>query len=106
MSGYLPPQQSPYGQPPYGQQPYGQPPYVQRYGYGPPRMNGLVVAGFVLSLLIVTSFIGIGLSVAGLVQIDGSNGAQKGKGLAIAGIIIGAIGFVLGMIGRVLLFLR
>src|SRR5437868_11810829 len=96
QQGYTP--QPPYGQPPYRQPPYPQPPYAQQYG--PPKTNGLAVAGFILSLLIFTSFIGIGLSVAGLLQINSSYGRQKGKGLAIAGIIIGAIGFVLGMILR------
>jgi hypothetical protein len=82
--GYTP--QPPYGQQPYGQQPYGQPPYVQ------PKMNTLALVGFILSFFI--SLVGLILSIIGLNQINGANGTQTGKGLAIAGIIIGAIGTV------------
>ena len=86
--GYTP--QPPYGQQPYGQQPYGQSPYGQPGGYPPPaKTNGLAIAGFVLSFLV--SLVGLILSIIALTQINGSNGTQKGKGLAIAGIIIGAL---------------
>lgn len=80
--------QQPYGQPPYGQSPYGQPPY----GYGPPKMNTLALVGFILSFFI--SLVGLVLCVIGLSQINSANGTQTGKGLAIAGIIIGALGTV------------
>lgn len=83
--GYTP-QPPPYGQQPYGQSPYGQPPYVQ------PKMNTLALVGFILSFFI--SLVGLILCIIGLNQINGANGTQTGKGLAIAGIIIGAIGTV------------
>jgi hypothetical protein len=79
--------QQPYGQPPpYGQQPYGQPPYVQ------PKMNTLALVGFILSFFL--SIVGLILCIVGLNQINSANGTQTGKGLAIAGIVIGAIGTV------------
>jgi len=86
--GYTP--QPPYGQPPYGQQPYGQNPYGQPYQR--PKMNTLALVGFILSFFI--SFVGLILCIIGLNQINGSNGMQTGKGLAIAGIIIGALGTI------------
>ncbi|MDQ6602301.1 MAG: DUF4190 domain-containing protein [Chloroflexota bacterium] len=89
--GYTP--QPPYGQQPYGQPPYGQQPYGQPGGYPQPaKTNGLAIAGFVLSFFI--SLVGLILSIIALVQINGSNGRQKGKGFAIAGIIIGAVSMV------------
>jgi len=89
--GYTP-QPPPYGQqPPYGQSPYGQQPYGQP-GYTQPKMNTLALVGFILSFFI--SVVGLILSIIGLIQINGANGMQKGKGLAIAGIIIGAIGTI------------
>jgi hypothetical protein len=80
--GYTP-QPPPYGQQPYGQQPYGQPPY------GQPKMNTLALVGFILSFF--TAIVGLVLCIIGLSQINGSNGMQTGRGLAIAGIVIGAI---------------
>jgi len=86
--GYTP--QPPYGQQPYGQPPYGQQPYGQPGGYPQPaKTNGLAIAGFVLSILL--SLVGLILSIIALIQINNSNGTQKGKGLAIAGIVIGAV---------------
>lgn len=90
--GTNPPQQPPgyTPQPPYGQQPYGQPPYGQPGGYPQPaKTNVLAIVGLVLSFFV--SLVGLILSIVALVQINGSNGTQKGKGLAIAGIIIGAL---------------
>lgn len=55
-------------------------------------MNTLALVGFILSFFI--SVVGLILSIIGLIQINGANGMQKGKGLAIAGIIIGAIGTI------------
>lgn len=89
--GY-PPQRPPgyTPQPPYGQQPYGQSPFGQPGGYPQPaRTNGLAIAGFVLSFFI--SLVGLILSIIALNQINRSNGTQKGKGLAIAGIVISAL---------------
>ena len=63
-------------------------PYAQQYGYMPPaanqQCNGFAIAGFVCSFF--TSIIGLIFSIIGLNQIKRQGG--KGKGLAIAGIII------------------
>lgn len=57
----------------------------------PQRTNGLAIAGFLTSLA-CCSPVGIILSAIGLSQIN-KDASQKGKGFAIAGIIIG-IGFL------------
>ncbi len=92
--------QPPYGQQPYGQPPYGQPPYGQPYATQP-KTNTLALVGFILSVTFILSFIGLILSIVGLIQINGAHGAQKGKGLAIAGIIVGATFFALGTISKI-----
>jgi hypothetical protein len=99
--------QSGYGQPPYGQAPYGQsgygaPGYAQPYpvgGYSPypaaPKTNGLAIASLVCSILGL--FCGVG-GILGLIfgfvargQIKRSGGTQQGRGLALAGIIVGFV---------------
>lgn len=64
------------------------------HSYIPPSTNGLAIASLVLSIV---SLVGIG-SILGIIfgfvskrQIDRSAGTQKGKGLALAGIIIGFV---------------
>ena len=77
--------------PPYGQQPYN--PYPAQQG-----TNGFAIASLVLGLL---WFYGVGAILAlvfgymGKRQIDESDGRQQGRGLAIAGIILGWIGLAL-----------
>jgi len=120
--GQPPQDQLPYGQqpPPYGQPPQGVPPYEQpqqpgyppqpgygqptgyppQYGYTAPvqpRWNGLAITGFILSFLI--SIVEVILCIIALNQINKSGGAQKGRGLAIAGIIIGVLAMI-GTVGR------
>jgi hypothetical protein len=92
---YQPQGQGPYGQQPYGQQPYGQQPYGQQ-PYSQPKTNGLAIAGFVCAFLL--SLVGLILSIIALNQINKSNGMQKGKGLAIAGIVIGALNIGLNIL--------
>ena len=62
------------------------------------RTNGLAIASLVLGVLFCT-MIGAILAVIfgnlALGQIDQSYGAQKGRGLAIAGIVLGWIGIAL-----------
>jgi len=107
-------QQPPYGQPPaaYGQQQppgYGAPPP----GYGPPappppygaypyvarKTNGFAITSLILAVT-ASFFWGIGSILAlvfgyiGKSQIDKSGDTQDGRGLAIAGIVIGWIGVV------------
>lgn len=108
-------QYDPNGQPQYGQpyvaqpqydgqnpytQPYGQPgvpgvntPYAQPgYGYYPQqRWNGMAIAGFVCSFFV--AIVGLILSIIGFNQIKKTG--EKGRGLAIAGIIIGGISVAL-----------
>jgi hypothetical protein len=70
-----------------------QQPYVPQ---PPQRTNGLAIGGFITSLLCCGP-VGLILSIVGLSQIK-KDPSQGGKGLAIAGIVIGAIGMVVGAI--------
>ncbi|MCG5430767.1 DUF4190 domain-containing protein [Mycobacterium sp. MYCO198283] len=106
--GQQPFSQPPYGQPPFGQQPPGYPPPYG--GYGPPpqqRTNAMAIAsiacsgtGLVLGLLCLVGLIfapvGVVLGVIGLNQIKHTG--EQGRGLAIAGIAIGAGSIVLGLL--------
>ena len=81
-----PPPPPPYAQP---QQPY--------YGaVGPaPRTNGMAVASLVLGivwLFWVGSILALVFGYVGKGQIDRAGGAQSGRGLAIAGIVLGWVG--------------
>lgn len=94
------------GQPQYGQQQYGQQQYGQQYapqggpGYGQqssPATNGMAIAALVLSIVWLGGLGSLAAVVLGIVairQINASNGAQGGKGLAITGTVIGGIGIV------------
>jgi hypothetical protein len=73
------------------------PGFNPQQGYRVPKNNGLAIAGFVTSLLCCGP-IGLGLSIAGLMQINKDPQFQLGKGFAIAGIIIGGIGIFLSLI--------
>jgi hypothetical protein len=108
------PQQPPYGQPhpqqaPYGQQPYGAPPQpyyrpsgpIPQAGYMPqPDYSNMgvtppiVIWGFVLSLLGCTSWPGLIMCAIGYAE---TKKRQAGTGLAIAGIVIGALWQFLGL---------
>ena len=67
------------------------------------KLNSLALTGFVLGLIgVVIPYLGIILgplsiifSVIGLVKINKENTKWKGKGLAIAGIILGVLAFLL-----------
>jgi hypothetical protein len=104
--GYGQPQQPGYGAPPpgYGGQPgYGAPPP----GYGPPqygygvqpyvakKTNGFAVASLILGALWLYWLGSILALIFGYIaksQIEKSGGMQDGRGLAIAGIVLGWIG--------------
>ncbi|MEU6891254.1 DUF4190 domain-containing protein [Streptomyces sp. NPDC046557] len=112
--------QPPYGGPPGygGQPPYGGPPGYPGYptaagypGYGPgypgyPQpSNGLGIAAFVLGLLsLVACFTLVGPLVFGIVAVvlgalargKAGRGEATNGGLALAGLICGAVGIVLG----------
>jgi hypothetical protein len=110
-----PPYGDPYAQPVYGQQPYGQQPYGQpAYGaYGYPGQgyvrprNGKATAALWTGVgALVLSFC-CGAGVLGLVpivlgvkarsEIRASGGQQDGDGMALAGIITGAVAVVLSL---------
>ncbi|MBO3089883.1 DUF4190 domain-containing protein [Cellulomonas dongxiuzhuiae] len=102
--------QPPYGaQPPYGPAAYGA--YGQPYGAAPlPPTDGLAVASLVTSvaglvlLAGATGPIGIGLGIGGLARIRRTG--ARGRGMAIAGIVVGAVGtVVLGLIVSILVAL-
>ncbi|WP_456846609.1 DUF4190 domain-containing protein, partial [Cellulomonas sp. P5_C6] len=99
-----------YGAPQYGAQPYGAPGYDQvpptyaapPYGYGQPYgprpTEGMAIASFVTStagLFFLGGLpgpVGLGLGIAALRRIK-VNG-KAGRGWAIAGIVVGAVGIV------------
>lgn len=103
-------QQNPYGQPQY-QQPYQpQPPYQQPSGYPPyqvtPPNDGLGVAAMIIGIISLVGMCGYGLGLLGapaalimgrisMKRIDRSEGRIGGRGMALAGFILGIIGTVL-----------
>jgi hypothetical protein len=91
--GAAPP--NPYGQPGYGNpMPYGQDPAY--YAPVPTRTSGMAIAGFVLSFF--CSLLGLIFSCIGYSECKKSNGQVTGEGLAIAGIIISILGFLLSIV--------
>lgn len=121
--GQQPEHEQPYGQPGYGQPAYGQPAYGQpaygqpgQYGYGQPapygygypsRTNGKAtaalwtgIASIVLAFCCGFGLVGvlpIVLGVKARSEIRATGGQQEGDGMALAGIITGAIGVVLSL---------
>jgi hypothetical protein len=85
---FTPPTQPTYGTIPY-QTPYGQP--------APQTTNGLAVASLVVSLVCLAP-VGLILGLVALNQINESNGTQGGKGMAIAGVTIGAVFTAIGFL--------
>jgi hypothetical protein len=108
-SGQYPPSSHP--QPtPYGQAP--QPPYAQApqppYGYAPypypvaAPFNGLAIASFVLSLVWLYGVGSILALVFGLVALRQiTRTGQRGRGLAIAGVVISAVTILLLVLATV-----
>lgn len=96
--GYPPPQPGGYGyQPPPPPPGYGYPPSVPGYGYPPPpssTTNPMAIASLVSSLLGwicgIGPILGIVFGVIALNQIKKTG--QGGRGLALAGTIIGGVG--------------
>jgi hypothetical protein len=101
-----------YGQPGYGQPGSGQPGYggyPQQYGYGPPpATNGKATAALITGISSLVLFWCCGLGIAGVAaivlgikarnEISAAGGAQSGDGMALGGIITGAIAVVLGLL--------
>jgi hypothetical protein len=113
--GQQQPTPPPYGAPqqPYQQQPYGQPyqqPYQQPYGYQPygqaPQNDGLGIAAMVIGIVSLVLMCGYGIGLLGspaalimgrisMKRIDRSQGTLGGRGYAQAGFILGIIGTIL-----------
>jgi hypothetical protein len=61
----------------------------------PPRTNGLAVASMIVGIVWiwgVGSIVALVLGYSAKAQIDRSGGAETGRGMAIAGIVLGWIG--------------
>ena len=98
-----------YGQPTYGQQPYGQQPAYPPPGYGYPAAvptDGQATAAMIVGIvsLVLAVCYGVGLlgapvalfmGRASMKRIDASGGQLGGRGSAQAGFILGIIGTVL-----------
>jgi len=88
-----------FGQPPQQAQPY-QP--MQQPGGEPPakgKLSGLAIASLVLSLIMcvpICPFIGAILGIVAVLKI-GKNPSLRGKGMAIAGIVLGIVGLALSV---------
>jgi hypothetical protein len=84
--------------------PFGPPPGPSGYPSSPTSTNGFAVASLVLGILFLCGIAAILALVFGYIgrnQIDRSGGTQGGRGLAVAGIVLGWIGvglFVAGII--------
>lgn len=80
--------------PPYQAWPGGYQPYVQ------PPVNGLAIASLVLGILCFVPGLGLVLGAVGLSQIN--RRGERGRGMAIAGIVLSSLGLMvlaLGLIG-------
>ncbi|MBI5477970.1 MAG: DUF4190 domain-containing protein [Deltaproteobacteria bacterium] len=90
--GYLPAAPVPYAAQPAAPSPYD----AAAYPYLAPKTSAMAVIGFILAFL--CNFVGLVLSIIALVRINNSKGQLRGKSLAIAGIILSAIFFVVGIV--------
>lgn len=97
-----------YDAPPPPPNPYGQP----AYGGGQPQTTSVMsiislvvgIIGIPLCGCFVFSIAAIVLGFLGRNEIDKSGGAKKGRGLATAGLVIGAVTLVLAILINVLVF--
>jgi hypothetical protein len=91
--------QQSYGQPGYGAPAYGQPAYNPYGAYQPQPSNGMAIASFVTSLagtFVLCGVSGIVGIILGVIALRRSKELQgTGRGMAIAGIVIGAVQLVL-----------
>ncbi|WUO29531.1 DUF4190 domain-containing protein [Streptomyces sp. NBC_00286] len=94
--GQYPPPPGPYGaqpgpgQGPYGYQPWGQHPPYAPFPPPPASLNGFAIAALVLGILCFLPLIGLILGLIALVQIKKKG--ERGKGMAIAGVILSSLG--------------
>jgi hypothetical protein len=89
--------------PPFGPTGYGYPGSGMPYGFSPvPKTNGLAIAAMVCSFFFwlygIGAVLGIVFGFIARSQIKRSGGMQQGKGMALAGIIIGFAGIAIGII--------
>lgn len=102
-TGTLPPATSPPAPPPGGFLPGAYAPGGYPLGPGYPyagraKTSGLAIASFVLSLVWIFglgSLLGIIFGIIALVTISRSQGAKRGRGWAVAGLVIGVLGLAL-----------
>lgn len=96
--------QQTYGQQGYGQQAYGQPNYgAPAYGYGAaPRVNPLAIVALVSSLVglfaipVIGQIVGIITGHISLKQVKTTG--ERGRGMALSGVLIGYISLGLGIL--------
>ena len=62
-----------------------------------PKTNGMAIASLVTSL-VCFGFLGVIFGIIATNQIKASNGQQTGQGMATAGIIIGAVTTLIGVV--------
>jgi hypothetical protein len=77
-------------------------------GAARPKTNVLAIAGFVMGILSITgclccyglpcNILGLVFSIVALTQINRNPAVEQGRGLAIAGIILSAIGLIMGLV--------
>ena len=103
---YPPAAPSPYAQPGYPPGgPYGAPapmpyaPAAYPYAAAAPKTSAMAIIGFIFAFL--CNFVGLILSIIALVRINGSKGQLRGKGVALAGIILSAIFLVVSIVYQV-----
>jgi hypothetical protein len=95
--------QQPYGQQPYGQQLYGQQPYGQ-YGYPQPQQqasNGLAIASLVCGIagfLVFGVVLGPLAVIFGAIGLSRANRGASGRGMAIAGLVLGVLATVIAIV--------
>ena len=93
-----------YPQPPYPQQQYPPyPPYGAPPGYGPPaaRNNNMAVAGMwcgIVGLLIAGIILGPLAIVFGSIGLQRANKGASGRGQALAGVILGVVDVLAGIL--------
>jgi hypothetical protein len=72
------------------------------YGYPstPPRTNPLAVASLVLGIvnMLVGSILALVFGYRAMREIDESHGTQTGRGLAVAGVVLGWVGLAMGLV--------
>lgn len=95
---YNQPPAPPGGQPPYGGNPYGAPQYWGQPAQDPGRTMGIV--GLVLAIF--CSLIGM---IVSIIAYNKSKAAGFKNNIALAGVIVGAVFFVIGLILNITIYI-